>query len=80
MATKARADLINERGYANGWHAQELEREARRLHRTMAAVFRKRAENSSAFNVPATCTAVVGRRAFYKFKDGSTADFELPEK
>jgi hypothetical protein len=64
-------DRINSRGWANGWHALELEYRAKRAARTMATLFRESLAGSSAFNVPAKCINVNSKLITYQFLDGS---------
>lgn len=66
---------INGRGHANGWHARQLQAVAGRLGRSMAEVFRDSVQDSSAFNVPAEAVRIDRARVFYRFADGSEADF-----
>ena len=66
---------INGRGHAHGWHAQQLQAEAGRQGRSMADVFRDSIQESSAFNVPAEAVCIHRGRVFYRFADGSEADF-----
>jgi len=85
---------INARGFGHGWHADMLKSAATTHGKTMAEAFIAILNGSpltaieefpiqqaaQAFNVPATCTKVVGRKAYYEFRDGSTATFLLPKK
>ncbi len=68
-------DSINERGWANGWHAQRLAEDAKREGKTMANLFRERLVNAVAFNVPAKAIRLKGDRLTYQFNDGSTDVF-----
>lgn len=73
-------DRINKRGLAHGWHAEQLQAKAVRGEAKMADIFKESVDDSIAFNVPAECVKVSGRKAYYKFMDGSEAMFVLPEK
>lgn len=64
-------DEINARGWARGWHAMQLQKEAAQTGRTMAALHLERVANVSAFNVPAEATKISGGRVYYRFIDGS---------
>lgn len=63
---------INARGHANGWYAQQLQSRAARNGETMAEVYERESWKVIASNVPATCTAIRGGKAHYRFLDGST--------
>jgi spore cortex formation protein SpoVR/YcgB (stage V sporulation) len=64
-------DRINANGWARGWHATMLQREANQTGRTMATLHLERVANVSAFNVPAEATLIRGSRVHYRFLDGS---------
>lgn len=64
-------DEINARGWARGWHAMQLQKEAEQTGRTMAALHLERVANVSAFNVPGEATAIRGGKVHYRFLDGS---------
>jgi hypothetical protein len=70
-----RIDEINSRGWANGWHAQELENNAKAQGKTMAELFAVQIANSSAWNVPAKAVKVTSAYVYYEFADGSTSKF-----
>lgn len=72
---KSRVAEINERGWANGWHAEELARKAKAAGVPMADMFVDSIKQASAFNVPAKCTKVTTAWIYYEFSDGSTAKF-----
>lgn len=63
---------LNSRGFARGWHAEMLQRDATRLGATMAALFLQRIKNASAYNVPAEAISARGAKVQYRFLDGST--------
>ena len=66
---------INGRGHAKGWHAHDLQSRATREGRTMADLFSEDLGQTSAFNVPAEAVRIRHGRVFYRFADGSEADF-----
>lgn len=68
-------DEINGRGWANGWHAQELQKEAQRTGQTMVECFNRKIAGASAFNVPAECVKADSQWIYYEFADGSKAQF-----
>lgn len=70
-----RIDQINSRGYANGWHAEQLQARAARQGETMADCFKRETLNSAGFNVPAQCVKVTKNWIHYQFADGSKARF-----
>jgi hypothetical protein len=70
---KTEVQRINDRGFARGWHATMLQREATQTGRTMAALHSERVANVAAYNVPAEATAIRGGKVHYRFIDGSEA-------
>jgi hypothetical protein len=79
---KGRVEKINSRGYERGWHAEQLEQEAKQAGKTMAALYgeKLRASPSSAFNVPAAAERVTSSWIYYRFMDGSTDRYPAPER
>lgn len=73
-----RIDEINSRGFARGWHAEMLQKDAQRTGETMAVLFRRKIENSSGFNVPAEAVKVTSYYIYYTFLDGSTDRYRNP--
>lgn len=69
---------LNSRGLANGWHAQQLQRNAERSGQTMAEYFSAEIAMAAAYSVPAVATKVRGGYAHYRFNDGST--IRLPHR
>lgn len=76
---KKLVDEINSRGLARGWHAEQLEKEAKRTNQTMAEIFTCKV-SSIAFSVPATCIKATAAKIYYQFNDGSKADFPHQRK
>ncbi len=70
-----RIDEINGRGWANGWHAQQLQEQAKRQGVNMATQFNRNIAGASAFNVFAKAVKVTAEWVFYEFADGSTAQY-----
>lgn len=70
--TTNRKTEINSRGFARGWHAEQLYRAAKAGGQTMAEAF---VLGGLAGNVPAECLKVTAAWTFYKFMDGSLAKF-----
>ena len=68
-------DEINSRGLANGWHAEALEKEAKRGGETMADCFARRASVSYALSVPALAIRATSAWIFYRFRDGSLSRY-----
>lgn len=66
---------INARGWANGWHAQQLQEQAKRQGVDMATQFVRNIAGASAFNVFAKAVRVTAEWVYYEFADGSTAQF-----
>lgn len=69
-------DQINSRGWADGWHAQELEKRAKHQGRTMATVWAEETEGATAYNVPGRCLKIHHKDGeawgTFQFIDGST--------
>ncbi len=70
-----RIDEINGRGWADGWHAQQLKAQAERNGVTMAAQFLTNTAGASAFNVFGKAIKVTSALITYQFADGSQAAF-----
>lgn len=75
---KSTIDKINERGWGNGWHAQMLQGQAKAAGKTMAEQFHENIKDASGFNIHATAIASKGGKVTYRFLDGSTTIFGLP--
>lgn len=68
---KSEVQRINDRGLANGWHAQKLLKEAQSKGITMAELHNIKTIYSSASNCPAKCLKVGSNYIHYEFIDGS---------
>lgn len=77
---KALIEKINSNGHANGWLAQQLQKESTRLNISMAKLFRAKIENSVAYNVPAKAVKSDSRYVYYEFIDGSKDYYPIPSK
>lgn len=65
-------DRINDNGFANGWHAQQLLKDSQAKGATMANLWNEKTKGKSAFNVYARCTKVTSNLVHYEFLDKST--------
>lgn len=68
-------ELINCRGLANGWHAQQLQHKSIKQGKTMAVCFNRSIQNSIAFSVPARAIKITSKFITYQFLDGSISQF-----
>ena len=75
---KTTLDKINGLGWANGWHAQQLQTQAKAAGKTMAEQFHENIKDASGFNIHATAINSKGGKVQYRFLDGSTTTFPLP--
>lgn len=78
MARKTVIQKLNERGWARGWHAQELQGRAKRRGMTMAALFLEEIQGMSAYNFLAEAIEVKRGLVLFRCLDGSTFSHAIP--